>query len=97
MPTQHELTTPSSLLTAAGRPTQLGWARQPLLDCNLEAARFYPAPLRPLQRLRIKRWDYYGVTSPERFVSITLAGRITSWARSISAMTQPMITAQGAS
>lgn len=73
MPTQHELTTPSPLLTPAGRLAQAGWARQPLLDCNLEAVRFYPALLRPLQRLRVKRWDYYGVTTPERFFSVTLA------------------------
>ncbi|HSN73635.1 MAG TPA: DUF2804 domain-containing protein [Anaerolineae bacterium] len=73
MTAQHELTTPSPLLTPRGRLSQVGWARQPLLDCNLEAARFYPALLRPLQRLRIKRWDYYGVTTPERFFSVTLA------------------------
>lgn len=73
MTTQHELITSSPLLTPAGRLTQVGWARQPLLDCNLEAARFYPDLLRPLQRLRVKRWDYYGVTTPERFFSVTLA------------------------
>jgi hypothetical protein len=73
MTIQHELTTPSPLLTAAGRLAQAGWARQPLLDCNLEAVRFYPALLRPLQRFRVKRWDYYGVTTPERFFSVTLA------------------------
>jgi len=73
MTTQHELITSSPLLTPAGRLAQVGWARQPLLDCNLEAARFYPALLRPLQRLRVKRWDYYGVTTPERFFSVTLA------------------------
>ena len=73
MTTQHELTAPSPLLTPRGRLSQAGWARQPLLDCNLEAARFYPALLRPLQRLRVKRWDYYGVTTPERFFSVTVA------------------------
>jgi hypothetical protein len=26
-----------------------------------------------LQRLRVKRWDYYGVTTPERYFSVTLA------------------------
>jgi hypothetical protein len=36
-----------------------------LLDCNLESARFYA--LRPLQRFRIKRWDYYAVFTPRRF------------------------------
>jgi hypothetical protein len=64
MSTQHELTTPSPLLTPRGRLAQVGWARQPLLDCNLEAVRFYPPLLRPLQRFRVKRWDYYGVTTP---------------------------------
>ena len=51
----------------------MGWARQPLLDCNLEQAAFYPALLRPLQRLRIKRWDYYAVFTPQRFFSATIA------------------------
>ena len=26
-----------------------------------------------LQRLRVKRWDYYGVTTPDRCFSVTLA------------------------
>lgn len=73
MSSQQELTTPSTLLTASGRLAQIGWARQPLLDCNLEAARFYPALLRPWQRFRVKRWDYYGITTAERFFSVTLA------------------------
>ena len=49
----------------------MGWSRQPLLDCNLENARFYA--LRPLQRLRLKRWDYYAVFTPRRFFSATIA------------------------
>src|SRR5512145_467277 len=69
--TQTELHTPSPLLDAQGHLVQVGWARQPLLDCNLENARFYA--LRFLQRLRIKRWDYYGVTTPDHFFSATLA------------------------
>ena len=68
---QTELTLPGPLLAADGRPAQVGWSRQPLLDCNLEAARFYA--LRPLQRFRIKRWDYYAVFSPRRFFSATIA------------------------
>jgi hypothetical protein len=68
---QHELDRPSPLLDAQGNLVQVGWARQPLLDCNLENARFYA--LRPLQRFRIKRWDYYGLTTPTRFFSFTLA------------------------
>ncbi|MCS6843525.1 MAG: DUF2804 domain-containing protein [Caldilineales bacterium] len=72
-PPQHELTTPSPLLDPTGRLVQVGWARAPLLDCNLEQVRFYPRLFRFLQRFRIKRWDYYGVTTPERFFSATLA------------------------
>src|SRR5512135_2570871 len=68
---QAELTRPSPLLKANGQLTQVGWSRQPLVDCNLENARFYP--LRFLQRFRIKRWDYYGFTTPDRFFSATLA------------------------
>src|SRR3989304_8551868 len=46
---QTELHTPGPLLAPDGRLAQVGWSRQPLLDCNLESARFY--------RWRIKRWD----------------------------------------
>ena len=68
---QTELTQPGPLLTPDGRLDQIGWSRRPLLDCNLESARFYA--LRPLQRFRIKRWDYYAVFSPRRFFSATIA------------------------
>lgn len=68
---QHEIREPSPLLNSQGALAQVGWARQPLLDCNLEAARFYA--LRPLQRFRIKRWDYYGLTTPTHYFSFTLA------------------------
>ena len=68
---QHELVTSSPLLDKNGKLLQVGWARQPLLDCNLEDARFYR--FRPLQRYRLKRWDYYGVTTPEFFFSATLS------------------------
>lgn len=68
---QIELTQPSPLLKPDGTLAQVGWSRRPMLDCNLEAARFYS--LRILQRLRLKRWDYYAVTSPTHFFSATLA------------------------
>jgi len=68
---QKEITSPSPLLDENGELAQVGWARRPYLDCNLENARFYR--FRPLQALRIKRWDYYGVTTPDFFLSITLA------------------------
>jgi hypothetical protein len=68
---QHEVVEPSPLLDHSGSLVQAGWARQPLLDCNLEEAR--TVRFGPLQRFRIKRWDYYGVTSPDGYFSITLA------------------------
>ena len=68
---QTELTQSGPLLQPNGRLAQVGWSRHPLLDCNLEAARFYA--LRPLQRFRIKRWDYYAVFSQRRFFSATIA------------------------
>ena len=68
---QTELTQPSTLLNADGSLAQVGWSRQPILDCNLENARFYN--FKPLQRFRIKRWDYYAIFTPTRFFSATIA------------------------
>ena len=68
---QIELVERSPLLDSSGNLVQVGWARQPLLDCNLENSQFYS--LRALQRFRIKRWDYYGVTTPTHYYSFTLA------------------------
>ncbi len=70
---QHEITEATPLLDAQGNLMQVGWARQPLLDCNLEAVCFYPPLLRPLQRFRVKRWDYYGLTTSTHFYALTLA------------------------
>jgi hypothetical protein len=68
---QTEITKSGPLLHPDGSLAQVGWARQPLLECNLESARFYA--LRPFQYFRIKRWDYYAVFSPKRFFSATIA------------------------
>ncbi|OGN73586.1 MAG: hypothetical protein A2X25_14700 [Chloroflexi bacterium GWB2_49_20] len=68
---QTELTQPGPLLQPNGQLADIGWARQPVLDCNLEAARFYA--LRSLQHFRIKRWDYYAVFTPRHFFSATIA------------------------
>ncbi len=68
---QTELTQPGPLLLDDGRLAQVGWSRQPLLDCNLERAAFYT--MRPFQHFRIKRWDYYAVFTPRRFFSATIA------------------------
>jgi hypothetical protein len=93
-PSQIELTpplrgAPSSLLAADGQLTQVGWSRQPLLDCNLESARFYA--LRFLQRFRIKRWDYYGFTTPDHFFSATLADLVMPARSSSTSSTSPAV------
>jgi hypothetical protein len=68
---QHEILTPAPLLDADGRLTAAGWSRQPLLDCNLENTHFYG--LKFLQPLRIKRWDYYAIFTPDHFFSFTVS------------------------
>ena len=68
---QQELSATTPLLDKHGDLVQVGWARHPLLDCNLEHAGFYS--IRPLQAFRLKRWDYYGLTTPAIFFSATLA------------------------
>ena len=78
---QRELTSPSQLLDARGDLVQVGWARQPLLEANLENTHIYRGPLAPVlhpwQLFRIKRWDYYGVTTPTGFFSATCRPRGT--------------------
>ena len=51
---QRELTSTSPLLDKDGNLVQVGWARQPLLDCKLESARSFRLA-RPLQYFRLKR------------------------------------------
>lgn len=71
MQKQIEITQPGNLLDNKGKLTKVGWSRQPLLHTNLEKANFYW--FKPLQFLRVKRWDYYAIFSPERFFSATVA------------------------
>ncbi len=68
---QREITAQGQLLDAQGNLTTAGWMRQPVLDCNLENARFYS--LRFLQALRMKRWDYYAIFTPTHFFSFTVS------------------------
>jgi hypothetical protein len=68
---QTELTQMGKLLDSQGRLNQVGWSPQPLLDCNLEDAHFYR--LHAFQHLRIKRWDYYAIFTPNLFFSATIA------------------------
>jgi hypothetical protein len=70
---QTELTQSGPLLTPTGALAQVGWSRQPLLDCNLERLAFYPWWKRPFQYFRLKRWDYYAIITPQRFFSATIA------------------------
>ncbi len=70
---QTEITTTTPLLDKSGQLVQVGWARQPLLESNLENAVFYPKLLRPLQFARLKVWDYYAIFTPRRFFSATIA------------------------
>jgi len=70
---QVEITRPGKLLAPSGRLAKVGWSRFPMLECNLEQASFYPGFLQPLQRFRIKRWDYYAVFTPRHFFSATIA------------------------
>ena len=65
---QRELSEVGPLLDADGRLHRPGWLRQPLLDANLERAA--PGVLR---RLRLKQWDYYGVWTPDLYVSATVS------------------------
>lgn len=71
MSEQRLLKGPGPLLDSNGQLADIGWSRQPLLDCNLENAHFYN--LRFMQKFRIKRWDYYAVTTPTHFFSFTIS------------------------
>ncbi len=71
MQEQRMLKGPGPLLDPFGNLADVGWARQPLLDCNLEAINIY-STFKFWQRFRLKRWDYYAVTTPTHFFSFTL-------------------------
>jgi hypothetical protein len=70
---QTEIIDTSPLLDKDGNLVQVGWARYPLLESNLENVSFYPKFLKPFQFARVKVWDYYAVFTPQRFFSATIA------------------------
>jgi len=70
---QKEITQESPLLTANGDLAQIGWARNQLLDCDLDYVSFYPGIFKFWEFARLKRWDYYAVFTPTRFFSATIA------------------------
>jgi hypothetical protein len=62
---------PGLLLRPNGELAVRGWSPQPLLDSNLEYVNFYK--LKFLQSLRLKRWDYYGLTTKTHYFSFTIS------------------------
>jgi hypothetical protein len=68
---QKEITSRGKLLDETGRIARPGYARAPLQEYNPENVRVYP--LRGLNRLRLKEWDYYGITAPDFFFSATVS------------------------
>lgn len=68
---ETRISTPGPLLKENGELTIAGWSPQPLLDSNLEQANFYPLKL--FQFLRMKRWDYYGLTTKTHYFSFTVS------------------------
>lgn len=67
----NEITARGPLLDDKGTPTAYGWACRPLLDANLESLNFYM--LKFFQFLRVKRWQYFGITTPTHFFSFTIS------------------------
>ncbi len=70
--TQSLVTQTGPLLNKDGTLAQVGWMRQPLLDCNLEDVHIQGTP-RFWQPMRVKVWDYYGITTPTHFFSFTVS------------------------
>lgn len=68
---QNEITKKGALLDESGLLRQKGYSKKFLLDYNPETIALYP--LRALNRLRLKEWDYYAFTTPTHFFSATVA------------------------
>jgi hypothetical protein len=68
---QHEITSKGPLLDGCGRLVEPGYARSMLQDYNPGNIR--TCPLRPLNRLVLKEWDYYGITGKDFFFSATVS------------------------
>lgn len=68
---EKQITQTGPLLKPNGALAVRGWSHQPLLDANLENVNFYK--LKFLQPLRLKRWDYYGLTTKTHYFSFTVS------------------------
>lgn len=60
----REIVVPTDMCDAKGRlsPAGIGWAKQPIIRCNLSGSPF-----------RKKKWNYWCVTSPELLFSVTMS------------------------
>lgn len=65
-----EITEPGPLILPDGTG-RCGWSRKPLLDINLEDARFYDVPY--FQRYRHKKWEQYYVVTPDYYLTFIIA------------------------
>ncbi len=65
-----EITEPGPLIREDGTG-RCGWCRKPILDLNLEDARFYGLPY--FQRYRLKKWEMYYVVTPDFYLTFIIA------------------------
>jgi len=68
---QNEITKRDKLLDAKGFLKYGGFAKSPVLEYNPEKVSVYPLSF--LNRLRLKEWDYYGVTTRDFYFSVTVS------------------------
>ena len=68
---QNEIKTGDFLLDGKGLLKHKGFSRAPLLAYNPENIKVYPLSF--LNRLRLKEWDYYGITTKDFFFSVTVS------------------------
>lgn len=66
-----EIKNKSKLLSEDGSLTTFGWARFPYLEPNAEKINVYS--FKALQQFRLKRWQYYAITTPTHFFSFTIS------------------------
>ena len=67
----NQITSKSPLLNEDGLLTQKGYAKSHILDYNPENIKVTDSKL--LNRLVLKEWDYYGITSKDFFFSATVS------------------------
>lgn len=68
---QNEITISGKLLNSDGHLNQKGYSKRPVLEYNPENIRRFKSKW--ANRLRLKEWDYYGITTPEGFLSVCVS------------------------